>query len=474
MSSIERRVLDKVTRALRGYRLDSSSRILVGFSGGPDSTALVHALSMLSSTHGYVLKCIYLDHGLRPPVEGAAEESHIRTQCSILDIPVAVRRIPRGMVRDAACARGRGIEEAARFYRYAVFTEMADEWRADCIAVGHNADDQTETLIMRFFQGAGPWGMAGIPARRDRIVRPLITVSRREILDFLRVRGVPYSTDSSNLEPEFLRNRVRHRLRPQIREIFPGFEDSLGTFAENAAFAEEFIREEAGRRLRWIDGESSSSIEVDTFYMAPPVLRIWSLYRLFGRWRGLDSGNDVIDDRIPYALIRETALHRPPDPEAVIARAFGRRLIRHGDRLFWEPDVVVSLKKGYLYVIETEGRFRAGGVVFSVHPNADVSLNAGTACVSRLPVVIRTRRPGDRMRTSAGNKSLKKLFNEWSVSHTDRESIPIIQDRYGLRAVVGSGLGYPDVTVHDNSASRSSGIRAEMEIDTERIVRIGW
>lgn len=480
MSSIERRVLDKATRALRAYRLDPPCTILVAFSGGPDSTALVHILSMLAASHGFDLRCGYLDHGLRTREECAAEESHVRAQCSQLGIPFEIRRLPQGALRDTARARGRGIEEAARIHRYAVLDELAEEFRAEYIAVGHNADDQTETLIMRFFQGSGPWGMSGIPERRGRVIRPLITVSREEILDFLHSRGADYVTDTTNHEPIFLRNRVRQRLIPQIREIFPGFDRSLGVFAENSSLAEEFIREETRNRLRWDHEKSSSSIELTTFLAAPPVLRIWSLYRLIDRWRGLDTGYDTADERIPFNLVRDAALHPLPEPEAILVRAFGRRLSRHGDRLFWEPDVVVSLKKGYLYVIETEGRFRAGGVVFSVFPDADVSLRTGTACVSRLPFVIRTRRPGDRIRTSAGNKSLKKLFNEWSVSHADRERIPIVQDRHGVVAVVGSGLGYPDVTVEctviadDGAIDPSVRSTEKTPATPDRIVTIGW
>lgn len=192
----------------RAHLLGVGDRVLVAVSGGPDSVALLHALTLLRSEYGLVLRVCHVHHGLRPEADRDAEfVEGLGTQ---LGCPVTVERVV------VPIGSGRSPEHAARLARYAALARAAREFRASRIALGHTADDQSETVLMRVLQGAGPRGLAGMPACRGRVVRPLLEVDRATVLAHLAAHRVPFVEDETNRDPRFLRNRMRHELLPLL------------------------------------------------------------------------------------------------------------------------------------------------------------------------------------------------------------------------------------------------------------------
>jgi tRNA(Ile)-lysidine synthase len=188
--------------------LDPGDHVLVGVSGGPDSVALLHAFVLLRSECTFRLTVCHVHHGLRPEADRDAafvEALGARLGCRVEVVRV---QVPRG--------GGRSPEEAARLARHAALARVARASGARRIALGHTADDQAETVLMRILEGAGPRGLAGIPARRGRIVRPLLDVPRAEILVHLAAHGLEAMDDATNRDPKFLRNRVRHEVLPLL------------------------------------------------------------------------------------------------------------------------------------------------------------------------------------------------------------------------------------------------------------------
>ena len=178
-----------------------SGRILVALSGGADSTALLLSLQAC----GCELAAAHLNHCLRGS-ESDRDEDFVRALCARLGVPLTVERAD---VRAHAAAQGCGIEEAARSLRYAFLERAADAVGADWIATAHTADDNLETVLFHLTRGTGTRGMAGIPPRRGRIIRPLLGATRTEIEAYLAGKGEPYVTDSSNLTDAHTRNRIR-------------------------------------------------------------------------------------------------------------------------------------------------------------------------------------------------------------------------------------------------------------------------
>ncbi len=199
--------VDAVREAVvRGGLLGPGDHVLVAVSGGPDSVALLHALTLLRAELELELTVCHVHHGLRPEADRDAafvEALAARLGCAAKVVRV---QVPRG--------GGRSPEEAARVVRHAALTRIARDVGAGRIALGHTADDQAETVLMRVLQGAGPRGLAGIPARRGRIVRPLLEVDRASVLAHLAAHDLEAVDDATNRDTRFLRNRVRHEILP--------------------------------------------------------------------------------------------------------------------------------------------------------------------------------------------------------------------------------------------------------------------
>jgi tRNA(Ile)-lysidine synthase len=190
--------------------------VVVGVSGGADSLTLLHVLHRLSREEGFVVHAAHLDHGLR----GEQSAADARAVVAITDqwgIPCTVETASAVAVN----ARGVGLQAAARGARYAFFDCTADAVGARWIATAHTADDQAETMLMRWVRGAGPTALAGIPAVRGRILRPLLGVSRHEVETYVTEHGISPMRDPSNDDPRFFRVRVRREVMPALRALNP-------------------------------------------------------------------------------------------------------------------------------------------------------------------------------------------------------------------------------------------------------------
>jgi tRNA(Ile)-lysidine synthase len=193
--------------AARGL-IDPGDHVLVGVSGGPDSVALLHALTRLRRDLGLRLTVGHVHHGLRG--EADQDAAFVEGLAARLDCPAHVLRVevPRGT--------GRSPEEAARVVRHAALGRLARAIGAHRIALAHTADDQAETVLMRILEGAGPRGLAGIPVRRGRLVRPLLNVDRAAIRAYLVAHRLEAVEDRTNRDTQFLRNRIRHEVLPRL------------------------------------------------------------------------------------------------------------------------------------------------------------------------------------------------------------------------------------------------------------------
>ncbi len=197
--------------------LVQGDHVLVAVSGGADSVSLLQILVRLAEEYRLRLTVAHMNHGLRG-VESDREEAFVRRLCAEMGIACICKTVDIGFLRKG---KGRSLEEIGREERYLFLGETAERCGADKIATGHHRDDQAETVLMNLFRGSGPEGLKGIlPIRADRIIRPLLEVGRAEILEYLGKEGIPFMTDSSNLNPVFLRNRIRAGLIPELAEKY--------------------------------------------------------------------------------------------------------------------------------------------------------------------------------------------------------------------------------------------------------------
>lgn len=237
---MNRPFLDKVKEGIEKYKMIADGdAVLVGVSGGIDSISLLYSLHYLKDGLNCNLIAAYANHGLRGE-QSDREAEFVREIAEELKLPYVVEKID---VLRYMAEKGLSRQVAARELRYAFFERAARQYSANKIALGHNADDQAETVLMRLLRGSGASGISGMRAvRNNRIIRPLIEISRDEIISFVRESGLRYVEDSSNLKTDYLRNKIRLKLIPLLkREYNPNIMAILRETAELVGDEDEFL-----------------------------------------------------------------------------------------------------------------------------------------------------------------------------------------------------------------------------------------
>jgi tRNA(Ile)-lysidine synthase len=200
------------------------ARVLVAVSGGPDSMALLHVLSLLRHKVGFGLFAHGVDHGLRP--DSGSELDLAESLARSLSVPFGRSRV--------FVAPGGNLQARARDARWGALRAAASQVGADRIATGHHADDRAETLLIRLLRGTGPGGLAVLPPRDGDRVRPLYCARRADVQAHVSRHHIPYAADPSNRDPRFLRTRVRHELLPLLERLSPRVVEHLCRLADRA------------------------------------------------------------------------------------------------------------------------------------------------------------------------------------------------------------------------------------------------
>jgi tRNA(Ile)-lysidine synthase len=228
--------------------------VVVAVSGGPDSVALAHALRDLQEELGLSLHIAHLNHGIRG-TEADEDADFVRRLADELDLPVTIEKADVPAVRKLLKL---SVEEAARKVRYEFLDSVADDLGAARIVTAHTADDQAETVLMNLIRGAGPDGLAGIPFVRGRYVRPLLSVTRDEVMLYSEENHLQSRTDSTNLSDEYRRNRVRLELIPLLEVGYnPGVKDTLAATAEIMRAESEYMAERAAEAFAAVAEQST-------------------------------------------------------------------------------------------------------------------------------------------------------------------------------------------------------------------------
>lgn len=221
--------------------------VLVAVSGGPDSVCLLDLLNRSRARLGISLHVAHLDHGLR----GRASRNDARFVRRLADKMNLPCEVGVSDVKALAKSEGRSLEDAARQSRYRFLEEVSGRVGASRVALGHTRSDQAETVLLRLVRGSGATGLAAIrPVRDARYVRPLLEVSREEVENYLRFRGLRFCKDLTNLDLRFTRNRLRRDLLPRLRlDYNPDVEGALARAATLLSAEDDWLEEQAGRAL---------------------------------------------------------------------------------------------------------------------------------------------------------------------------------------------------------------------------------
>jgi len=274
-------ILDKVRNTIKKYNLTKKGeRIVIGVSGGPDSVALLYLLNSIKKEFNLTLHLAHLDHMLRR--DSYKDREFVENLAKKLRLPISAAQIN---VKELA--KKGSLEEIARNVRLGFFFKVAKDVKAHKIALGHNLDDQAETVLMRILRGTGLFGLSGILPKRNiagyQIIRPLIELRRRDIEAFLKKKGIKTLIDTTNLEDIYFRNRIRNRLLPLLEEKYnKNIKEVLSNLAESAAFDYDYLYRVAKLKMKQL----SPKINLKKFLRLHPAIQRLVLRLNIARLKG--------------------------------------------------------------------------------------------------------------------------------------------------------------------------------------------
>ncbi len=407
-------------------------RVLVALSGGPDSTALVAALTALRDAGLLVdLRACHVDHRLR--AGSAADGEFCVALCGQLGVPLerAAVTVPPG----------ENLQAAARRARYGALRAAARREGADHIATGHTRGDQAETVVHRLLRGSGARGLAAIPARRGIVIRPLLDRSREEVLSYLRDRGLGWREDPSNASARFLRNRIRAEIVPALEALIPGVERRLARTAELLREDDRVLERLAARAVP----AGARCVGRAALLDLPVAVRRRALRRL---WRAAAGSRRGLDADHVEAVMRHL---RAQDPKRItlsggLEARIGHDLVeidRCGEARSRAPTKdgcrrsdATSLSKDYpstpamppsRCLVDGPGTYALLGCEGAV----EIAWTSDEP--APWPLELRTRCSGDRFRPERGRggKKLKAWLIDRKVPRTRRDALVLLADLEG-------------------------------------------
>jgi len=427
--------------------------VIVGVSGGPDSMALLHILNNIASSLDFKVAAAHLNHGLRP--EAGAEEAFVKETCEQLGITCYSCTVP---VAELAKEQKTTVEDAGRNARYGYFNQLLKEIGAQHIATAHHHDDVAETVLLHFLRGSGIKGLRGIMPVNGNLIRPLLTVTKEELLTYLQERNINYCLDKSNNDPYYLRNRIRHGLIPYLQKEFnPRIVGKLNQLALIAKDENEALEEEAGRLWTGVilkEDKESLIINLKTLSLLHRAYQRRIILRAFAQLSGetgwsLDDVEKVLD------------LSSKQGSSLTLQLKKKVRVNKSYDTMVFTTCIQESVK--FLYKVSIPGRVEIAETEevysFELVDRQNFSPDIGDIYLDydRLPetLCLRSRRVGDIYKVPGmfGTKKLKKLFIDLKIPSSERDRIALLTgEDHEVYAVLGIGISRT-AAINPNSRS---------------------
>ncbi len=402
-------MLNKLLSHMRRYdMLRPGDEVICAVSGGADSMALLWAMYLLKEKLDIRLSAAHFNHGLRG-AESDRDEAFVRRFCEAYEIPLHC-----GSAQ--VVAGDKGLEAAARDARYAFFETLPGK-----IATAHTADDNAETVLMHLVRGTGLKGLGAIAPAGEKLIRPMLTVTRDEVLVFLEEYHIAYVEDSSNSTDAFLRNRLRHHVMPLLYKENPRLAENLSAMALD-------LREDEKTLTTLLDSRETPSVEA-LRAMAPARRR--RALAAFLEYCGVKE-----PERAHIALAEDLVFSQKPSARADFPG--GIVICRNYDRLTMYRSVEIMQPVALQCPGVTE---LPGWGLRIVCTPAETVLNQRdlfTICPQGT-LVLRSRQTGDAITLSGGTKSVKKLFIDRKIPADRRGEIPVLADDLGVVGIYGIG-----------------------------------
>ena len=420
-------MINKVISTVRKYNMiERGSVVVAAVSGGSDSMAMLHILDAIKGDFDFTLKAVHVNHGIRG-AEADADERFVEEYCSQNSIPLEILKAD---VISEAQKLGVGLEEAGRKIRYEFFARQGDV----LVATAHNLTDRAETFIFNFARGSALRGLGSIPPVRDNFIRPLIDCSKDEIEAYCELNNVAFVTDKSNADVTYSRNRIRHNVLPELRNINSGFENAAARCIDSLREDEKYLSDCARELVSKAEnnGRYNASVIAD----APAVIKKRAIVMIAQELCGVTPEHKFIDE---LCFILENGGSRQINGGSTLR-------VRNGFIELPDSDVDTLITPANF----TDGVLQVGNSEISVSINSDCSqkvLNYDHKYVIDYDKIngkafFRGREQGDKicLKGRGCTKTLKKLFNELAIAPEKRDSVVILADESGVILVPGVGI----------------------------------
>lgn len=424
-----KKIVEQFREAITEYKLlEDVKTVYIALSGGPDSIVLLDLFCQEKSELGVEVKAIHIHHGLRKVSDD--EAVFVSDWCAGQGIECHVREVDvKGRMDE-----GHGMEEAARLSRYEVFEAFLQKSPNCCIALGHHRDDQVETVLMNFLRGSGLKGLGGMLPQRQGYIRPLLSVSRDEIIDYCRGKGLPYITDESNSDTTYRRNKLRHEVIPYIESALGNaISDIIGRSSKILQEEERFIHEQMLERFGELNAEFKShsiSLDAKALMLQNPVLGRRMVRHCIGLLKSDLKGISMSHVEAVLALIENGTGKGIDLPDGIrVTVDYGLLIFRD----LSEASVMdKSVEKG---VIQTKilEEFKWDEFPKKNYTKwFDYDKIRGT-------LVVRTRRNGDYIRVGKtfGKKKLKDFFMDIKMPRDERDTVALLADEEEVLWIIG-------------------------------------
>ena len=416
-------------------------KVIVGVSGGADSVCLLKMLYEMKEALGLELSCVHIEHGIRG-AESRADRDFVRNLCLGMgvDLKIIEKDVP-AIARDESMS----LEEAGRYVRYRAFREELEERSADVIAVAHHKGDQAETVLFNMIRGSGLKGLSGMAPVNDRIIRPLLILTRSEIEEYLKEEGQDYRIDSTNKDEGYSRNAIRNRIIPELEETVLGAADHIARCADEIREADEYIRKRAEEAYNDCVVKQGGIYRVDISSLKDrePIIRRYVVRALLtGLYSSLKDLEALHVGQILDLILKQSG--RSVDlPKGITALREGGYILvgRYEDiRPKREPVCIMLNEAGYTQ-IPSGGTFKA--VVEAYDKSEPIPDSDYTKWFDYDKIMsgvqVRNRKEGDYLTIGTGEdrKKLKKYLIDEKVPSSDRDGLLVLADGSHIVWVVG-------------------------------------
>ena len=438
--------------------LSENEPLLLALSGGADSSALLDLLCRLKKERNFALYAAHVNHSIRTAEyndEAARDENFCKELCSSLGVTLFTANID---VPAFAKDSGQSLETAAREARYSFFAEIMKKNGIKTLVTAHNADDNLETQIFNLCRGCGIEGICGIPEVRGfdaveggKIVRPILSASKREIIEYCNTFGVRFVTDSTNLETDCTRNRIRHNILPELRAIFNSPEKAglrlAGSALEDSNFivreAESFLKDFGGvlytSKLNTLSpAVAKRAIRIVFSRVADEKLEAIHTEELLKFSKMQKDGKISLPGKI-CAVFSNGILSFSDKPEAKSEEIEYSVPLCDGINTIPNSDFLICVSRD-TYSPETIANQNE---IYSLHSYAYLKVSDSS------PLTATTRREGDVILDGGMHKKLKKLMCDKKIPKESRSHLPIIRQN-------GNVLYVPKCAVADTAKAKKT------------------